>query len=162
MKDSDYGKLIDLVNVGGGFVPANANAEELLNMTTKGQQVTFKEVTQRDIKMHRCYMALLAFIWGYMPPKFRETIPKEKFYKWLKHFKKEYSVEFTFKDGSQLIEYTSISFAKMGQKEFEKYIAEQLPYIYEYVLGAYFEGDMLNSIIETIETEFKQMLQKLP
>lgn len=162
MKDSDYKKLVDFVNVGGGFIPANPNAEELLLLTGKGEVITLKEVTQRDLKFHRCYMLLLAFIWGYMPKAFKDTVPKEKFYKWLKHFKKEYEVEFTFKDGSQLIEYTSISFGKMGQKEFEKYIAEQLPYIYENVLGAYFEGEMLTSIINTIEEEFKYLLSKLP
>jgi hypothetical protein len=162
MKDSDYSKLIELTNVGGGFIPYNENAVELLDRCAKGEVITVREVTQRDLAFHRCYMLLLSFIWGYMPKVFKESVPKDLFYKWLKHFKKEYDVEFTFKDGSQLIEYTSISFGRMGQKEFEKYIAEQLPYIYENVLGAYFEGDILNSIVNTIEEEFKKMLSKLP
>lgn len=162
MKDSDYKKLIDLVNVGGGFMPANPQAEELLLITGKGEVITVKEITKRDLNFHRCYMLLLSFIWGYMPNAFKQKVPKDKFYKWLKHFKKEYEVEFTFQDGSQLIEYTSISFGRMGQKEFEIYVAEQLPFIYENVLGAYFQGDMLTSIINTIEEEFKKFLSKLP
>ena len=162
MKDSDYQKLIDLVNVGGGFMPANPKAEELLLLTVKGEVITVKEITTRDLSFHRCYMLLLSFIWGYMPQEFKNNVPKDKFYKWLKHFKKEYTVEFTFKDGSQLIEYTSIAFGRMGQKEFEVYVAEQLPYIYENVLGAYFHGEMLTSIINTIEEEFKKFLSKLP
>lgn len=162
MKDSDYSKLYDLANVGGGWIPANENATELLDRTHKGEITTFKEVTQRDLSMHRCYMLLLAFIWEYMPKVFKESVPKDRFYQWLKHFKKEYKVEFTFKDGSQLIEYTSIAFGRMSQKTFEKYIAEQLPFIYENVIGAYFEGDIHKNIIETIENEFKSMLRKLP
>lgn len=162
MKDSDYKKLIDLTYVGGGFIPANDNAQELIDRSVKGEVISFKEVTQRDLRFHKCYMLLLAFIWEYMPKVFKESVPKDKFYKWLKHFKGEYEVEFTFKDGSQLIEYTSISFGRMGQKEFEKYVAEQLPFIYENVIGAYFKDEMYQSIVNTIEEEFKKFLTKLP
>lgn len=162
MKDSDYKNLIELTNVGGGFVPYNDNAKELMDRSFKGEIITFKEVTQRDLSMHRCYMLLLSFIWEYLPNVFKNSVPRDKFYIWLKHFKKEYSVEFTFKDGSQLIEYTSISFGKMSQKEFEKYVAEQLPFIYENVIGAYFQDEIYQSIINTIEEEFKKFLTKLP
>jgi hypothetical protein len=60
-----------------------------------------------------------------------------------------------------MVEYDSIAFGRMSQKTFESYIREQLPWIYEEVLGSYFEGEMLDGIIETIEEEFKKFLAKL-
>ena len=106
-------------------------------------------------------MLLLAFIYGYMPKVFKDSVPKDRFYQWLKHFKKEYKVEFTFKDGSQLIEYTSIAFGRMSENEFHTYIKEQLPFIYSDVIGAYFEGEIYKSIVETIEKEFEKFFNKL-
>ena len=60
-----------------------------------------------------------------------------------------------------MIEYDSIAMGKMSQPVFENYIREQLPWIYSDVLGAYFEGDILNGIIDTIEEEYKKFLSKL-
>lgn len=161
MKDSEYTKLIDIVYVGGGFMPANDNARELELRCIKGEIVSFTEATQRDLKFHRCYFSLLNFIYGYLPEKFKKQIPENEFYKWLKHLKGDYEVVFTFKDGSKMIEYSSLSFGKMSQKTFEKYISEQLPWIYENVIGAFYDGDIYNNIIETIEEEYKKFLSKL-
>ena len=80
MKDTDYNNLIQLTNVGGGFIPANEKAEELLLLSKKGEIIEFKEVTQRDIKLHRCYMSLIAFIYDYFPKNFHNEVPKYKFY----------------------------------------------------------------------------------
>jgi hypothetical protein len=162
MKDSDYKKLIELANVGGGFIPANDNAKELLNRTHKGEVITLNEVTQRDLSFHKCYFALLSFIYEYLPESFKDTISKDKFYIFVKHLEGNYEVVFKFKDGSEMVEYNSISFGRMSQKQFETFVANQLPFIYSNVLGAYFEIDMLNGIIETIESEFQRMLNKLP
>ena len=161
MKQSDYEKLIELTYVGGGFLPANINAEELINKCAKGEVITFQEVTARDLKFHRCYMNLIGFIYGYLPKRFKDEVPKEKFYIFLKHLKKDYNILFKFKDGTVMVEYESIAFGRMSQKRFEEYIAEQLPFIYENVLGAYFEGEMLKNIIFTIEEEYKYFLSKL-
>ena len=46
---------------------ANEKAEELLLLSKKGEIIEFKEVTKRDIKLHRCYMSLLGFIYDYLP-----------------------------------------------------------------------------------------------
>ena len=67
MKDGDYHRLIEMANVGGGWVPANENATELLDQTHKGEITTFEEVTARDLSMHKCYFSLLNFIYGYLP-----------------------------------------------------------------------------------------------
>lgn len=161
MTDKDFQKRMDFAYMGGGMIPISPNAIELCEQSDHGEVFSFKEMTNRDLAMHRCYFALLKFIYGYMPKKFKEIISEDKFYLWLKHLKGQYKVVFTFSDGTSLVEYDSISFGRMSQKSFETYIREQLPYIYTDVLGKYFEGDILNGIIDTIEEEFKKFLSKL-
>ena len=161
MKDSDFQKRIDIANAGGGWIPVNQNAIELLEQSQKGEVLSFMELTYRDLKFHRCYFALLNFIYGYMPKKFKDTISEDKFYIWLKHLKGQYEVLFTFSDGTTLVEYDSISFGRMSQKTFENYIREQLPFIYTEIIGAYFEGEIYNGIVDTIEEEYKKFLSKL-
>jgi len=161
MKDSDYFKLIELANVGGGFIPANENASELLDQSRKGEILSFKEVTARDISMHRCYFSLLNFIYNYLPLKFRKAVPEDKFYIFIKHLKGEYAVLFEFSDGTKMVEYESISFGNMSQKRFESFIREQLPFIYENVIAKFFEGEIYDSIINTIEKEYERFMAKL-
>ncbi|MFA5715422.1 MAG: hypothetical protein WC998_06765 [Candidatus Paceibacterota bacterium] len=161
MTDKEFHKLMDFAYVGGGLIPVSVNAIELLEQTGKSEVLSFLEVTNRDIKFHRCYFSLLGFIYDYLPNSFKSKILKDNFYKFIKHLKKEYKVLYIFADGSQQIEYDSISFGKMSQKDFENYIREQLPFIYTEIIGAYFEGEILNGIIETIEEEYKKFLSKL-
>jgi len=161
MTDKDFHTLMDFAYVGGGLIPVSANAIELLEQTGKSEVLSFLEVTSRDIKFHRAYFSLLGFIYDYLPSSFKNQIKKDSFYKFLKHLKKEYKILYVFADGSQQIEYDSISFGKMSQKTFENYIREQLPWIYENVIGKYFEGDIYNGIIDTIEEEYKKFLSKL-
>lgn len=161
MKDSDYHNIIELTYMGGGWVPANNKAQELAERCAKGEVISIQEVTQRDIRFHRCYFALLNFIYNYLPKNFKEKVSQDNFYKWLKHLQGQYEVFFTFKDGTKLIEYNSIAFGRMSEKTFRDYVANQLPFIYENVLGAFFDGEMLNGIIETIESEFERFMIKL-
>ena len=49
----------------------------------------------------------------------------------------------------------------MNQQKFKEYVKEQLPYIYENVLGKFFEGEILTGIIETIENEYEIFFSKL-
>lgn len=161
MKDTEYLRKIELANAGNGFVPANEAAEELLLRTFKGEVCTFKEITDRDLAFHRCYMALISYIYDLMPNKFKNAIAKEKFYTFLKHLKGNYDIIFEFQDGTTMIEYESISFSKMSQKEFENYINLQLPWIYEELIGEFYGGDKYNEIINKIEDKFKYFLTKL-
>lgn len=161
MKDYEFYNIINLVNVGGGWVPANENAQELLDASGKGEIISVLEVTSRDLSFHKAYFGLLKFIWNYMPAAFQKKVPQCHFYLWLKHLKGHYKVLYEFKDGTKMVEYESLSFGKMSQKTFENYIREQLPWIYENVIGAYFDGDIYNGIIDTIEEEFKKFLSKL-
>jgi hypothetical protein len=161
MKKSDYDKLQEWINVGGGLTPYNDNAKELLEQSSRGEIFTFQNVTKRDLNFHRCYFALLNFIYGYLPSNFKESVPNERFYHFLKHLKGEYEIIFEFKDGTKMIEYESISFGRMNQQRFKEYIREQLPWIYENVIGRFYDGEMYSGIIETIEEEFEKFLIKL-
>lgn len=161
MKDKDYIELIDLTYVGGGFIPANEKARDLELRCVKGEIVTFKEWTVRDLKFHRCYFSLLNFIYAYLPEKFKKQIPEQDFYRWLKHLKGSYEIVYTFKDGTKMVEYESISFGNMSQKRFKDYVANQLPFIYENVIGAFYEGEIYSNIIETIEEAYEKFMAKL-
>ena len=161
MTDKDYNKLIDLANVGGGFVPANQNASDILEQSHRGEVLSFLEVTNRDLKFHRCFFLLLNFIYDYTPQSFKKKVTKDNFYIFIKHLKGEYKVLFEFKDGTKMVEYDSIAFGRMSQKTFETYIRELLPFIYTEIIGAFFEDDIYNNIIDTIEEEFKVFLSKL-
>jgi hypothetical protein len=135
--------------------------KSLIEQSSRGEIFTFDNKTYRDLSFHRCYFSLLNFIYDYLPTKFKETVSKDKFYHFLKHLKGEYEVIFEFKDGTKLVEYESLSFGRMNQNRFKEYIREQLPWIYENVVGVYYKGDMYNGIIETIEEGYKKFLSKL-
>jgi len=161
MKDSDFLKLVELVNVGGGFMPANENATELLEQSVKGEILQFTEVTQRDVIFHRCYFSLIGYIYDYLPKQFKSQVKKQDFYIFLKHLKGNYKVLFTFKDGTKMVEYDSLSFGRMSQKTFENYIKEQLPWIYAEVIAPFYDGVIYDGIVENIENEYRKFLVKL-
>ncbi len=161
MKDSQLSRTIDLKWAGGGFLPANQAADDLANQLRNNEVVSFLEVTKRDLSFHRNYMALLGYIWDYLPPKFRMAVPKDRFYQWLKHLKGQYDVVYTFKDGTSLIEYQSIAFGNMSEKRFHEYVKNQLPWIYEDVIGAFYSGEIKNTIIENIEIDFEKFMNRL-
>ena len=161
MKEREYHKLTEWLNVGGGLTPYNSNATELLEQSSRGEILTMREMTNRDLSFHRCYFSLLGYIYDFLPREFKNKVQKEDFYKVVNLVKGDYRVIFTSKEGKELIEYTSIAMGKMSQKAFEEYIRETLPWIYEDIIGAYFEGDIYNGIIENIEEEYKKFLSKL-
>lgn len=161
MKDTEFSKLHEFALYRGGLIPINQNAIDLIHQTGEGEILTFQEVTMRDLKFHKCYMSLLAYIWAYLPIIFKQAVPKDKFYIWIKHLKGQYSVLFEFKDGTKLVEYESISFGRMSQKRFEDYVREQLPFIYENIIGQFFKGQQYNDIISTIEEDYRKFFSKL-
>lgn len=161
MTDKQYHKIIELSNVGGGFIPVNPLATELLEQSHRGEVLSFLEITNRDLKFHRCYFSLLGFIYDYLPGSFKKKVARDNFYLFVKHLKGEYKVLFEFKDGTKMVEYDSIAFGRMSQKSFESYIRESLPFIYTEIIGAFFEGEIYNGIIDTIEEEYSKFLSKL-
>lgn len=161
MKESEYSKIIELVYKGGGFIPNNSAAFELAQNCGIGEILEFSEVTKRDVKFHRGYFSLLNYIYGMLPQKFQQSVPVNKFYHFIKHLKGEYEIIFEFKDGTKMVEYESISFGRMSQKKFEEYVKNQLPYIYENIIGLFYSGEQFDMVIESIETEFEKYLSKL-
>jgi hypothetical protein len=161
MKDTDFNKLPQFAVHNGIVVPANEVAIEIVQASGDGEVLTFKEMTERDLSFHRCYMSLLSYIYNYLPSKFREAVSKEKFYLWLKHLKGQYNVVFEFKDGTKMVEYESISFGRMSEMNFRNYVKEQLPYIYENVIGAFYKDEMYKDIIDTIEQDYEKFFSKL-
>lgn len=161
MTDKNYHNLVDFTNAGSGLLPVNQRAHEIIEQSARGEVLSFIEATNRDLSRHRCYMSLLAFIWSYLPKSFQNQVPKDKFYMWLKHLKGQYEILFEFKDGTKLVEYESISFAKMTEVRFRAYIKEQLPWIYTDVIGKFFDGPIYDNIIETIESEYQRFFDKL-
>ncbi|MFA6973970.1 MAG: DUF1367 family protein [Parcubacteria group bacterium] len=161
MKDSQLNRVIDLKWAGGGFLPANQAADDLADQLRNGEVVSFQEITKRDLSFHKNYMALLGYIWDFLPPKFRKAVPKDRFYQWLKHLKGQYNIIYKFNDGTTLIEYQSIAFGNMSEKRFHEYVKNQLPWIYEEVIGAFYEGEIMQNIIENIEADFHKFMDRL-
>lgn len=161
MTDTTYNDLHEFVMEGAGWIPNNQNAQELMEQTSPGEVTMFKEVTDRDVSFHRCYFALLNYIWSYMPDNFKAKVPSDKFYLWLKHLRKEYDVIFEYADGTVCVEYKSVSFGKLSQMQFEAYVREQLPWIYEEVIGLTYSGDKYDAVLYNIESEFEKFLSKL-
>lgn len=161
MKDTEFSKRHEFAYISGGWLPVNQNAKELTNQTVEGEVVVFQEITSRDISFHRCYFSLLNYIWSWLPDNFKISVPKEKFFVFLKHLKGEYEVLFEFQDGTKLVEYESISFGRMSQIAFKDYIKEQLPYIYTNIIGKFFKDEDYDMIIENIEHEYVKFFNKL-
>jgi hypothetical protein len=161
MKDKDYSQIIELVYMGGGYIPNNTKAKEFTEQLTKGEVISFLEVTKRDLKFHRCYMSLLASIWEYLPENFKKKVPKSIFYNWLKHLQGHYKVKYEFIDGSKYLEYDSIAFGSMSDKRFKEYVKDQLPFIYSNVIGAFYKDVLYENIVEEIESNYEKFMQRL-
>jgi len=162
MKDTEFKKICEFTVTGGGMLPFNQNAVELIDMTTSGEVISMIEVSSRDVNFHRAYFSLIGYIYDWLPKSFKSKMTKDKFYVFLKHLRGDYDVIFEFKDGTKFIEYRSISFGRMSQKTFEAYVREQLPFIYgEVIQVLYPEKETSDRIIAAIEDEFKKFLAKL-
>ena len=160
MKDLDYEKIVELKPTGGGFLPANQRASELLD--NNRSVLSFLEVTDRDVTFHRAYFSLIGFIYDWLTPTFKKQIHKDKFYRFIKHLRKEYDVIMTFKDGTTFVEYKSISFGRMSQATFVEYVKAQLPDIYNEIICVLYPNKTTSDrIIASIEDEYKKFLAKL-
>jgi hypothetical protein len=162
MTDKDYNRLSEWLNEGGALTPFNQSAFDLCDISRKGEVLTFLEMTNRDLKFHRCFMSLLGYIYDLLPNKFHKQWPKQFFYRYLKHLKGNFEIIGRV-ENIVMIEYESIAFGKMSQKTFEEYIRLQLPWIYSDVIGKYYTVGKwrYNQKINLIETEYLKFLSKL-
>jgi len=161
MKDNDFQDIPQFVKIYPNLTPVNRQAYDLLDLKGEGEILYMKEVANRDVKFHRCYFLLLNYIYDYLPESFKNAIQKEVFYKWLKHLKGEYKVLFEFKDKTKFVEYDSISFGRMNQTQFEDYVRNQLPFIYENVIHPLYSDERYKMVVDSIEDEFKRFLSKI-
>lgn len=191
MKDTSLDKLLCFEYLDNGYYKsANQKTEEYSLMCRKGEIVYHNDATKRDLNFHKAYMALIANIYDYMPIHFKDKVPKSIFYNFIKHIQGKFKVHFSFADSEKIsniiddclalglnaeqasimaakygktdmIEYDSISFGRMSQKTFKEYVSNQMPVIYENVLGKFFSDEILSNIIETIEADYERFMQKL-
>lgn len=162
MRDNDFQKICEFTVTGGGMLPFNQNAVELIDITTSGEVISMIEVSSRDVNFHRAYFSLIGYIYDWLPKSFKSKMTKDKFYVFLKHLRGDYDVIFEFKDGTRFIEYHSIAFGRMSQKSFEAYVREQLPFIYSEVIEQlYPDKQTSDRIIASIEDEYEKFLMKL-
>lgn len=162
MKDTEFKKVCEFTVTGGGMLPFNQNAVELIDMTTSGEVISMIEVSGRDVNFHRAYFSLIGYIYDWLPKAFKSKMTKDKFYIFLKHLRGDYDVIFEFKDGTKFIEYHSIAFGRMSQKTFEAYVREQLPFIYSEVIEQLYPDKLTSDrIIASIEDEYEKFLMKL-
>jgi hypothetical protein len=86
------------------LIPENENAVTTLENSVVGQVLSFEECGARDLRLHRCYMSFLAYVWDYLPDNFKTAVPKNIFYIFLKHLKKNYDVVYRFRDDKKRLE----------------------------------------------------------
>ena len=162
MKDTDFKRVCEFTVTGGGMLPFNQNAVELIDITTPGEVISLVEVTSRDAKFHRAYFSLIGYVYDWLPKSFKSKMSKDKFYIFLKHLRGDYDVIFEFRNGTKFIEYHSIAFGRMSQKRFEAYVREQLPFIYSEVIQALYPDKLTSDrIIASIEDEYQKFLSRL-
>jgi len=145
------------VHKGQALIPNQIETAEWLEQLTSESQVYLKQVEARDLGMHGGYFMILAYIYDRLPLRFRKTVLKPNFYKFIKMLSNEYTVVFEFKDGRQMIEYTSISFGKMNQSKFRLYFNTQMSVVYEELLIP-MECDYL---MDEVNEMFEKLLAKI-
>ena len=158
MKQREYLALMEFKSLGTALMPLSQKARQMCEMN-RGSVLLMQEKTQRDLKFHRAYFSLLRFIYSWLPNNFKEAVSEKHFYQWLKHLSGKYEILYRFKDGTCMVEYESISFARMTQATFKDYVREQLSLIYEYLIHEICQEPEM--IIDTIEHEFESYLEKL-
>lgn len=162
MKTETYiNQIIELEHQQSLFKPVNQAGIDLISNLKHKERIYVKDVGQRDIRFHRAYFSLLNYIYSWMPENFKMRIPEKIFYTFIKDITGQYTIWYTFKDGKEIKEYTSIAFGRMSQKTFEAYVKDQLPLIYDNLIHVLFDTEKAEMIIENIENEFTKFLSQL-
>lgn len=162
MNTKTYNKdVLEFEHQQGLLKPNNQAAIDFISNLKHKETVYLKDIGQRDIKFHRAYFGLLNYIYSWMPVKFKMRIPEKIFYTFIKDLTGQYTIWYTFKNGREITEYTSISFGRMSQKTFEEYVKNQLPMIYDNLIYVLFDAEEAEMIIENIEFEWEKFLDTL-
>lgn len=159
MKQSDFLELKHFVNHKGiGLIPATDESREWLEVLRPNECINFKRVESRDVALHSAYFGMLGFIHDRLTPTFKKQIAKPKFYLFLKELAKEYTVLYTFKDGTEHKEFKSISFSKMNNTTFKEYFNNQLIFIYEDLLFPLGQDYLMDEINKEFERVFNKLI----
>jgi hypothetical protein len=161
MTHDNYKDLLIFKSVqSSALIPDNAKAIEFLDQIKNGKTVVFQNKTPRDLAFHKGYFKLLSSAYDWMPKLFKDQVKEGEFYEWLKQYNKQYDVKYQFKDGRQWIKTTSISFGRMNKQQFEDYVRDQIPTIYEVLMMA-LPDEVANAAIATLENDFERYLSRL-
>jgi hypothetical protein len=147
------------------LMPSQIETKEYVESIKKNTIVYVTFHKPRDLGFHKCYFALLRFIYLNLPLNFRtrfinkfpnsESKQLEFFRTFLKDVLGEYE-EVVFNKRTVKI-YNSISFKKMNQLDFNKYVNKQLGDIYTLILVPLDCGNLMDEI----NIEFQKFLDKL-
>ena len=152
MKDIN---VLSLSRIGGGLFPTDTESEEIINSLSKGENVNVILNADRNILMHRAYFSIMSFVWDNLPEKFQSKCPKKHFYKFLKEMQGRFEIiEISAK--TQVKEYESLNFSKMGFKRFHEVFKEDLEFIASDILPAL---DM-HDFTEILFTKYELTLTK--
>lgn len=143
-----------LKKVHGGFVPDQAsNDPDTFSNIKNGQVIKVTYTVPRNYKFHKKYFALLNIAYdAFEPASEHKGVEVEKKFN---RFRKDVAIMSGYYDvvpnikGEPRLEAKSISFATMGEDEFEDLYNKSVKVILKYVLTNYMRSD-LDSVVEQV------------
>lgn len=139
-----------LVKTPGGFMPQDDDSCEALSVIGLGKVIRVKFTQPRNLKFHRKFFALVNFAFSHWEPgeledtRWTGVVPeksKGRFRKDLIIMAGYYDATFRI-DGTTRIEAKSISFARMGQEEFDKLYSSVINVVLKKILTNYTREDL--------------------
>lgn len=136
---------------GYALMPAHQSDLDAIKKLPNNEPVRVKITRVRNVQFHRKYFALLNYAFDCWEPDENNQVGEKNFDRFradiiiLAGFYKQY----VRLDGSTRIEPKSISFAKMGQDEFDELYQRTIDVIIKHVMTHY-TGAELNAVIEQV------------
>lgn len=123
-----------LVKHEGKLIPAYEADREKFNKIGDGEIVVCDLDDRRNLRFHRKYFAMLNFVFENMSEDLRERIPSvEVLRSEIMRIMGKVEVYYTL-DGKRMLIPESISFAKMGEKKFQKVYSDTIDVCLKYFL----------------------------
>jgi len=147
--------VLSVAKRGTGLFPTDLESEEIIKALTSEDNYNIALNADRNLKMHRAYFSLLHFVWENLPEKLQRKCPKKHFYKLLKKLQGRFEV-IQISPETELVEYESVAFDKMGQKRFHEVFKEDVEFIISDILPAFHMEDFIPILV----TEYERTLLK--
>jgi hypothetical protein len=137
-----------LIKHEGKLFPAYDRDRERLNLVKENEIVVCDLDDKRNLRFHRKYFAMLNFVFENMSEDLRERIPSVQVLRSeIMRIMGKVEVYYTL-DGKRMLIPESISFAKMGEKKFERVYSDTIDVCLKYFLPEVdkedFELELLN------------------